>query len=209
MKRLTFFTLAILAIVSRVSAQESVSVNDITVPPGGEAFLEINYSLEGEGPYVGFMFQIDLPENFSLADNPKGEPGYPLYDEEVAALSKMSIITTQAYGFAGLPNTASSNISGDGVLMRVKVVADANLDVGSTYMGRISELSFYVRDQAYNVTKILLSDVSFDITIGNIDDAIVLPRGDTEEGTIYNLAGQRLNKAQKGVNITNGKKILK
>ena len=121
----------------------------------------------------------------------------------------MSIITTPAYGFAGLPNTASSSISGDGVLMRVKVVADDNLDVGSTYMGRISELSFYVRDQAYNVTKILLSDVSFDITIGNIDDAIALPRGDTEEGTIYNLAGQRLNKAQKGVNITNGKKILK
>ena len=29
------------------------------------------------------------------------------------------------------------------------------------------------------------------------------------EGAIYNLAGQRLNKAQKGINIINGKKILK
>ena len=56
MKRLTFITLALLAILGRVSAQESVSVNDITVPQGGEGFLEINYSFEGAGPYVGFMF---------------------------------------------------------------------------------------------------------------------------------------------------------
>lgn len=34
--------------------------------------------------------------------------------------------------------------------------------------------------------------------------------GETEEGgSIYNLAGQRLNKMQKGINIVNGKKILK
>ena len=30
----------------------------------------------------------------------------------------------------------------------------------------------------------------------------------TEENTIYNLAGQRMNKAQKGVNIVNGKKVF-
>ena len=33
--------------------------------------------------------------------------------------------------------------------------------------------------------------------------------GKTEQGVIYNLAGQRLNKAQKGINIINGKKIIK
>ena len=31
----------------------------------------------------------------------------------------------------------------------------------------------------------------------------------TMDNDIYNLAGQRLNKMQKGVNITNGRKILK
>ena len=30
-----------------------------------------------------------------------------------------------------------------------------------------------------------------------------------QSGAIYNLAGQRLNKVQKGINIINGKKILK
>ena len=32
---------------------------------------------------------------------------------------------------------------------------------------------------------------------------------ETEQGAIYNLAGQRLTKAQKGINIINGKKIIK
>lgn len=37
----------------------------------------------------------------------------------------------------------------------------------------------------------------------------VSPLGETEEGAaIYNLAGQRLNKPQKGINITNGRKVL-
>ena len=32
---------------------------------------------------------------------------------------------------------------------------------------------------------------------------------ETEQGAIYNLAGQRLTKAQKGINIINGKKVIK
>ena len=39
---------------------------------------------------------------------------------------------------------------------------------------------------------------------------IVSPLGETEEGAaIYNLAGQRINKQQKGINIVKGKKVLK
>ena len=34
-------------------------------------------------------------------------------------------------------------------------------------------------------------------------------RNEESEAAIYNLAGQRLNKIQKGINIVNGKKILK
>lgn len=165
MKRLTFITLALIAIAGRVCAQENVSVGDITVPQGGQAFLEINYSLEGAGPYVGFMFLVNLPEGLSLAEDEE-EPGYPWYDEDVTAISKMSITTT-ATGFAGTPKTAAATINGNsGVLMRVKVAADASLPVGNTYTGKLTELSFNVRDDSYNVTKISLGDVTFGITIG-------------------------------------------
>ena len=42
------------------------------------------------------------------------------------------------------------------------------------------------------------------------ETSIASPLGETGEGvSIYNLAGQRLNKMQKGINIVNGKKVLK
>ena len=34
-------------------------------------------------------------------------------------------------------------------------------------------------------------------------------RSKMEDGAIYNVAGQRISKMQKGINIVNGKKILK
>lgn len=179
MKRLAFITMALLAIAGRACAQESVSVNDIAVPQGGEAFLEINYSLEGAGPYVGFMFLVDLPEGLSLVEDPENL-GYPWYDDGVAAISKMSITTTPT-GFAATPKTANATINGaSGVLMRVRVAADASLAVGSSFQGKITELSFNVRDDSYNVTKIALEDVTFNITIDDTrikfdENASVLP----------------------------------
>ena len=44
------------------------------------------------------------------------------------------------------------------------------------------------------------------------DDATgisLTPALSSREGEIFNLAGQRMSKAQKGINIINGKKILK
>ena len=38
---------------------------------------------------------------------------------------------------------------------------------------------------------------------------ITSPLEETENGAVYNLAGQRLSKMQKGINIINGKKILR
>ncbi len=46
------------------------------------------------------------------------------------------------------------------------------------------------------------------ISFDDNPDGVVSPLGETE-GAIYNLAGQRLNKLQKGINIKNGKKVLK
>ena len=43
---------------------------------------------------------------------------------------------------------------------------------------------------------------------GLVDAIESLFDGQSEQGPIYNLAGQRLNKLQRGVNIINGKKVL-
>ena len=156
--------MALLAIVGRASAQESVSVNDFLVPQGGEAYLDINYSLEGVGPYVGFMFIVDLPEGLSLVED-ENTPGYPWYDDKVTAISGLSVTTTPT-GFAAIPKTGEATINGNsGLLMRLKVAADAELEVGSKYTATLKEVSFNVRDEEFNVTKKPVGDVTFNITI--------------------------------------------
>ena len=180
MKRILFITLALLAIVGRASAQESVSVNDFLVPQGGEAYLEINYSLEGTDPYVGFLFQVDLPEGLSLVEG--ADEGYPWYDPDVEAIKKLSITTT-ATGFAATPKTAEATISGNsGVLMRLKVAADAGLEIGSKFTGTLKEVSFNVRDEEFNVTKKPVGDVTFNITI---DDNYIKFNEDAQTLPIY------------------------
>ena len=51
---------------------------------------------------------------------------------------------------------------------------------------------------------------AFDVIFGDDETGISLTPALSEgEGAIYNLAGQRMSKVQKGINIINGKKILK
>ncbi len=54
---------------------------------------------------------------------------------------------------------------------------------------------------------------SFVLNFGDDDDATAIKTigniQQTTDGAIYNLAGQRLNKMQKGINIINGIKVLK
>ncbi|MBQ7509869.1 MAG: hypothetical protein IJT53_03035 [Prevotella sp.] len=171
MKKMKFLALALLAAMAgKATAQESVSVSDLEVPQGGTATLEVNYSLEGEGPYVGFMFIVDMPDGLSLVEDTEN-PGYPWYDDTVTAISRLSITTTTNNGFAATPKTATSTISGNsGVLMRMEIAADASLGVGSTHTITVKEISFNVRDESYNVTKRTVGDVTFTVTIGEPDD---------------------------------------
>ena len=149
----------------RASAtQESVSVDNVSLKAGEEAVLDINYQLPDDGIYVGFMFKVDLPEGLSLVEDPD-YPGYPWYDDEVAAISKMSITTTTTGGFAATPKTGSATIKGNsGVLMRLKVRAAEGLAPGN-YTARLTDLSFNLRDENYNVTKSKLADVTFDVAV--------------------------------------------
>ena len=51
---------------------------------------------------------------------------------------------------------------------------------------------------------------AFDILFGEDATGIATSLQQTADGAaIYNVAGQRLSKVQKGINIINGKKILK
>ena len=114
--------------------------------------------------------------------------------------------------YATVAKTATSDMSGNGLLPSTGIIAD-----GSQYVlaNKDDVVGFYKvavgttipAGKAYFTSSAGVKMFYFDG-----DDATGLSEipVDTESSdAIFNLAGQRLSKMQKGINIVNGKKILK
>lgn len=137
--------------------------------------------------------------NLTIKDNTtviaKSDTDYGLYDEDGARIEIKDGGVFAVYGKNEPITYENAPILGEGIALRYPVDA---------YIG-----NYYV----YNAdgTKVQGDWVVFGPDTQATRDLItgVSPLGETEEGAaIYNLAGQRLNKPQKGINITNGRKVL-
>ncbi len=62
--------------------------------------------------------------------------------------------------------------------------------------------------KSYSV-KEFISLPGFDDDADSINEELRIKNEESSEGAIYNLAGQRISKMQKGINIINGKKVLR
>jgi hypothetical protein len=85
----------------------------------------------------------------------------------------------------------------NGTSMLTPITADAGLTIHAF------DIMFSVQDLYTDGTIVLLNTGEPDELI----DGITSIEGNEEE-TIYNVAGQRLAKKQRGINIVNGRKIL-
>ena len=124
-----------------------------------------------------------------------------------------------------------SELTASNVAVATEVSPDTDTDSGLTFNGAFTsgtapESSFIISNNAFYY-------VNSTVTLGAFRGYITVPEGEVKAlsfifdddetaiemvngqssmvngQSIYNLAGQRLNKVQKGINIVNGKKILK
>ena len=113
--------------------------------------------------------------------------------------------------------TAASTVEEGGVNM-IGNFAQTSIPVGSYYINTSSQLKKLTGSAVnmkgfrayFTVNGSYVKALSFDFD----DDATGISlmeegRSKMEDGAIYNVAGQRINKMQRGINIVNGKKILK
>lgn len=142
-------------------------------------------------------------------------------------VSASSIATGKPY----LVKAKGADLSVSGVALDPTAVVDDVTHDGVTFKGTFSPIAALSTDgTCYVVSSNNLYQVNSPVgmdayrayfqTGGGSTKSFVLDFGDAdaindvkskmedEIGEIYNLAGQRLNKAQKGVNIINGKKVL-
>ena len=153
---------------------------------------------------IGFREQLTEPNTpYLIRAKQPGEQmlmfnNVTVYPTTVQSLESSS--TSVRYEFTGSYNALNSSS-----LTNRYIVQDGELVKGAYYL---PPCRWYMTPTAKRGALNLPNR----IRIMPVEDVItgVSPLGETEEeSAIYNLAGQRLNKMQKGINIVGGKKIIR
>jgi hypothetical protein len=160
-----------------------VEDSDISIPEGVEAFAGVE-----DGEYL----KLNAIEGKIAAGEPvvlKGAAGFYSFAPTTDAVS-----AEQNHLFGAAEDT---DAAGKYVLAKPegKPAGFYLADKGTIKAGKAYLL------QAEGVKAFLFSEES-ETAIGNVN-----VNDNVNAGVIYNLSGQRLNKAQKGINIVNGKKV--
>ena len=175
-------------------------VEDITEDPGTTA-VEMAVGMNNSDETVtAVSFKIGLPEGVTLTLNKKGKPQATVDDDRKE---------DHQAAFTDIPNSADKMLSvyslnvepfyentGTIVTVPLTVAADGE------YTVRLYDISIANTAKESIASE---SELEFKIIVG--DTGINGINAQDSNAPIYNVAGQRVSKAQKGVFIQNGKKV--
>ena len=152
MKKKLLILVMLFAGVMTSLADNTVSVNPVTVPQGGTGSFDIE--LNNDTEFTAFFMALTLPSGVSFVSFSQGSRFDGHSVDDGAKDGKKT--------FAALSGSSKPIKNNSGMLIRVFVSADAGLAVGSVLNAKLDELTFTTPGGVeYNLT-----DVNFDITIG-------------------------------------------
>lgn len=224
MKKIYMTMVALLCGVAAMAQNEDgLYVQDIKVDKGTTA-IEIPVCLKNSLPVAAIGFRAEFPEGVTAKVvrgklqytlNEERAPGYSV-DYQLAADGNPQIAVYDKYPFDqedGTIITIQANVSAD-------VAA-----VDGTYPVKFYQISYSAPQvpegemadfgvtaenndgRSYTVSgEFTKVETTFNLTIGE-GTGINSINADDENAPVYNVAGQRVSKAQKGVYIQNGKKV--
>ncbi|MGN0386052.1 MAG: hypothetical protein ACI4EX_09215 [Lachnospiraceae bacterium] len=167
MKRISLILFAFLMILGDVCAENLLTVNDVTIPSGSKAAIEINCDFDSQ--FKGYQFDIDLDEGVSLeldeAGKPVGENGFAT--DHIVSSAKIS---TNKYRFVVVSLTGQL-LPLNGTVLRVFAIAEEGTAVGSSFSGKISAIEFTTSE----TEPYYFDEIPFSLTVGEpVDTRTVL-----------------------------------
>ena len=194
MKRIAFIIAALLCTMGKAVADEVV-VDNITIPQGGQARLNVCSSITSGNVYTGFQLDISLPDGVTTEKNETDVPivtkGALLSDHVITPSvvssgdDRLVVVSFSKTPFAG----------NEGVLLSVTLNADASLSVGDKLTATIKNITFTTTD----VENTPFNDITFTITIGEpVDDHLVLDELSTTEPVAAAGVDVRMKRTIKG-----------
>ncbi len=193
-----FTLMAAFALTLAVNAQKA------TLGVGGEGTDWVVVSLENDFNCGAFGFKLDLPEGAKLAfDEEEEDYVYERNTERLSAKKWTVDVKETATGYS--INIFGSTVKGnEGELIRFKL---ANPITGTATFKDINFTD--VGEDGKGTTSVYMNnDKTTTLPLELKADAIkAISVEETKSGVIYNVAGQRVSKAQKGIFIVDGKKV--
>lgn len=177
MKKNIFLLLtACLLSVGQTLAGNRLTVSDISVQQGGQATIEVGCEFDTE--YTAFELQIALPEGLSLlTDDEEGKPVVERVFDDSHVVTGSLLPSNGNYKFTCYSTDENAlSLPTSGPLLRVTVVADASLPIGTNLTATVtaSEFTRTADSQGEN-----LADVDFTISVTEfrtvLDEASTTP----------------------------------
>lgn len=192
-----------------IAKADKLSVENLSVVPGGTANIVINYQFDKANLYAGYQFELKLPKGISTIRNDSGAS-----DFTAGSCHDTSFMVSNNYnkendvvifiGFSLMANTLSG---ADGILMNIPVKIDESLLEGSTLTGYLQEIQLGNRD---GVTTEYLEDTAFEIQVNTASSikSIETNNSNVSKST-YLLDGRKVNICTGQIYIQDGKKYIK
>jgi hypothetical protein len=200
----TLLVCTLLALTSGAFAQDfTMTFSDVNIEAGQTADLKVTF--ESNVTIAGWQMFLYLPQGIEIVyDAEEEEYAVALSDlhhkKHACEVTKASDGAMMLVMSGGTKTYEMSGNSGDLCAITLKAAdtfsGSATVDVKKI---RISDKSGVAYSQ---------DDASFTITEGGTDGISSINADEQFGGAIYNLAGQKVSKAQKGVFIQNGRKVV-
>lgn len=180
---------------------------DAAVLPGGQTSIELCMR-NSAADLTCLEAEIQLPEGLSVALDEEGNPIVTLYRNRTEGHEVLTNVLESGNLKLLVSDIDGSLFSGEeGPILSFRIQAAEAAPIGESKLETVGEsLLVDTNAEAY---------YSVGVT-GNVlvtDDATRIDLTGTHSsadgGRVYNLAGQRQNKMQRGVNIVGGRKVLK
>ena len=198
-----FTLLAVFAITMTAMAQNTVSMK-VT----GRDNNVLSFQMKNNFEVYGIGFKFKLPEGVTVKTKLNDD------DEEVAQIKKSStrakgadyklyINETPDGGYSiNMSNTKAPFTGEDGEVLYVELAGTLKGQV------KVYDINFCDNTKPAPISYYVDGNDKYEIFVDLIETAINgISADETKSGVIYNMAGQRVSKAVKGVYVVDGKKV--
>ena len=191
MKQRILSIFAMLSLIVSGAMAQSLKVADINTEAGWNETITV--SVEGAAQMTALQFNLSLPEGFTLAGDitlGSAAQGHTMSISPLASGDLLVVIYSLNQGtFA------------DGALLTIPVIAAEDAASGEARL-------YTVRTATVDAVSRTLSNVAFAMNVASTPDGIEQLTTNQSQLTIYDLMGRRVEKAEKGIYIVNGKKVV-